>query len=82
MGQFRPERPAQIGGPPERCHPAEPAEWDEPRVLLIADDSSVSGDMSELLERLYEQRDSRTALQIVLDEAEYELERECNVEPR
>ncbi len=75
VGAFYPAVPARTYGPPERCHPEEPAAWGEVRVSMVVGEYETP-DLSELLDSLQAPGRIGSALDHVLDMAELTWQRE------
>lgn len=80
IADFTPADPGQTSGPPERCYPSEPAEWDDVGIFPM-DEGTLGQDLSEFLSNVKWGNDRKSVYDEILDEAEVQLARASDLEP-
>lgn len=78
---FTPAVPARTYGPPERCHDAEPAEFENAVVRPVNADGSLGPDMTEFLSMVTWYNERHDALAELLEEAEMAVARAADWDP-
>lgn len=78
---FTPAVPAQTSGPPERCYPDEPAEFENAIIRPVNDDGSLGPDMTEFLGMVAWPNEYQDVLAALLEEAELAVARAADWDP-
>lgn len=81
QADFTPAVPARTSGPPERCHDAEPAEFENVTVQPVNADGSLGPDMTEFLSMVTWYNECRDVLAELLEEAEMAIGRAGDWDP-